>query len=313
MKNILITGVSGYIGSTLAEALCADKTVETVVGIDTRRPAAAPGKLRFYEHDVRQPLTDLMTRHGIDTVVHAAYILPPLHDTALMESINVDGTRNVLKSSARTGVRRLLVTSSATAYGFHPDNPVPLTETDPLRGNEDFTYAKNKREIEAIIAQFAKRHPKMGVSVLRPCFVVGPKMDNPLSHHLKKRLVVLPRETSPLQFVHETDLMRAILLCLKNDVSGTFNIAGAGTITVADMVRRMGNRPVWVPSRFLYPLNRIAWALRLHFITRFPSAALGLFRYSWVASPMRFIEKTGFSYEFDSRTAFEDFARFARR
>ena len=313
MKNVLVTGVSGYIGSTLAEALCVDETVGTVVGIDTRRPAAPPEKLRFYEHDVRQPLTDLMTRHGIDTVVHAAYVLPPLHDTALMESINVEGTRNVLESSAKTEVQRLLVTSSATAYGFHPDNPIPLVETDPLRGNEDFTYAKNKREIEAIIEPFAKRHPKIGISVLRPCFVVGPKMDNPLSHHLKKRLVVLPKETSPLQFVHEADLMRAILVCLKNDVSGTFNIAGAGTITVAEMVRLLGNLPVWVPSRFLYPLNRIAWALRLHFITRFPSAALGLFRYSWVASPTRFIEKTGFSYEFDSRTAFEDFARFSRR
>ncbi|MCB2145948.1 MAG: SDR family oxidoreductase [Deltaproteobacteria bacterium] len=313
MKKVLITGASGYIGSTLAEALCADETVETVMGIDIRRPAAAPEKLRFYEQDVRRPMTGLMTRHGVDTVVHAAYVLPPLHDTALMESINVEGTRNVLESSARAAVRRLLVTSSATAYGFHPDNPVPLTETDPLRGNEDFTYAKNKREIEAILAPFAEKHPKMAVSVLRPCFVVGPTMDNPLSHHLKKRLVVLPKETSPLQFVHEKDLMRAILHCLKNDVSGTFNIAGAGTITVAEMVRLMGNRPVWVPSRLLYPLNRIAWALRLHFITRFPSAALGLFRYSWVASPKRFIEKTGFSYAFDSRTAFEDFARLAGR
>ncbi|WP_319407010.1 NAD-dependent epimerase/dehydratase family protein [uncultured Desulfosarcina sp.] len=313
MKNVLITGVSGYIGSTLAGALCADETIETVLGIDIRRPAAAPEKIKFFEHDVRQPMTDLMTRHGVDTVVHAAYVLPPLHDTDLMESINVEGTRNVLESSARAAVRRLLVTSSATAYGFHPDNPVPLTETDSLRGNKDFTYAKNKREIKAIIAPFAKRHPDIAVSVLGPCFVVGPTMDNPLSNHLKKCLVVLPKETSPLQLVHETDLMRAILHCLKNDISGTFNIAGAGTITVADMVRLMGNRPVWVPSRFLYPLNRIAWALRLHFFTRFPSAALGLFRYLWVVSPKWFIEKTGFSYEFDSRTAFEDFARFAGR
>ncbi|MBC2711123.1 MAG: hypothetical protein HGJ94_09040 [Desulfosarcina sp.] len=37
----------------------------------------------------------------------------------------------------------------------------------------------------------------------QPCFVVGPNMDTPLSHHLKKHLVVLPKETSPLQFVHD--------------------------------------------------------------------------------------------------------------
>lgn len=311
MKNVLITGVSGYIGTTLARALISDPDVETLVGTDVREPSILADMFQFIRHDVREPIAEIMAAHHIDTVVHAAYILPPLHNTALMESINVDGTRNVLSASARAGVRQLLVTSSATAYGFHPDNPVPLTESDPLRGNDDFTYAKNKREIESVIDRFADRHPKIGITVLRPCFVVGPTMDNPLSHHLKKRLVVLPRENSPLQFVHETDLIRAILHCLKNEVSGAFNIAGAGTITLADMVGLMGNRPAWVPSWLLYPLNHLAWILRLHFITRFPSPALGLFRYSWVASPQHLIERTGFSYQYDSRSAFADFARHA--
>jgi len=229
-----------------------------------------------------------------------------------MESINVAGTRNVLEACARTGVRHLLVTSSATAYGFHADNPIPLKEADPLRGNADFTYAKNKREIEGIIERFGQRHPQLGITVLRPCFVVGPNMNNPLSDHLKKPLVVLPQETMPLQFVHESDLMRAVLQCLESRVAGTFNIAGAGTLTVAEMVRIMGNRPVWVPSRLLYPLNQVAWNLRLHFLTRFPSPALGLFRYSWVAAPQKFIDQTGFAYRYDSRRAFEDFARHAR-
>ena len=74
---------------------------------------------------------------------------------------------------------------------------------------------------------------------------------------LKKPLVVLPKETMPLQFVHETDLTRAILHCLVRRITGIFNIAGAGTLTVAEMVRIIGNRPVWVPSRLLYPLKRV--------------------------------------------------------
>jgi len=313
MKNILITGVSGYVGTTLAKALIADHDIAAVVGTDVRKPAVSHEKLRFYRHDVREPMAELMAANAIDTVVHAAYVLPPLHDTALMESINVAGTRNVLKASAQTKVRHLLVTSSATAYGFHPDNPIPLKETDPLRGNADFTYAKNKREIEGIIQQFGRRHPRLGITVLRPCFVVGPNMNNPLSDHLKKTLVVLPKETMPLQFVHETDLMRAILHCLKSRVAGTFNIAGAGTLPVDEMVRIMGNRPVRVPIRLLYPLNQLAWNLRLHFLTRFPSPALGLFSHSWVTAPRKFIDRTGFTYQYDSRQAFEDFARHAGR
>ena len=311
MKNILITGASGYIGTTLASALIADDRVSTLVGIDIRKPGLVDEKLKFYRRDVREPMDDLITAHAIDTLVHAAYVLPPLHDTALMESINVAGTRNVLKACARTGVQHLLVTSSATAYGFYADNPIPLRETDPLRGNADFTYAKNKREIEGLISRFADRHPEIGITMLRPCFVVGPNMDNPLSEHLKKPLVVLPKENMPLQFVHETDLLRVILHCLENRIFGTFNIAGAGTLSVAEMVRILGRRPLWLPIRLLYPLNQIAWNLRLHFLTRFPSPALGLFRYSWVAAPQKFIDRTGFVYRYDSRRAFEDFARHA--
>ena len=312
MKNILITGVSGYIGTSLAKALLTNGHASTVVGTDLRNPSVHDDRLIFFHHDVRDPMDRIMTDYAIDTVVHAAYVLPPLHDTALMESINVDGTRNILEASARTGVRHLLVTSSATAYGFHADNPIPLTENDPLRGNADFTYAKNKREIEGIIGRFIEAHPQMGVTVLRPCFVVGPHMNNPLADHLKKPLVVLPKETMPLQFVHETDLTRVILHCLTGRATGIFNIAGSGTLTVAEMVSMMGNRPVWVPSRLLYPLNQVAWTLRLHGITRFPSPALGLFRYSWVADPQKFIRQTGFAYRYDSRQAFADFARRAR-
>ena len=309
MKNILITGISGYIGTTLAKALLADDHTATVIGTDLRKPSIIDDRLVFYRHDVRDPMDRIMADHAIDTVVHAAYVLPPLHDTAFMESINVDGTRNVLAASARAGLQHLLVTSSTTAYGFHADNPIPLTENDPLRGNADFTYAKNKREIEGIIREFSEAHPRMGVTVLRPCFVVGPNMNNPLSDHLKKPLVVLPKETMPLQFVHETDLTRAILHCLTERISGIFNIAGSGTLNVAEMVAMMGNRPVWVPSRLLYPLNQIAWTLRLHGLTRFPSPALGLFRYSWVADPQKFIRQSGFGYRYDTRQAFADFAR----
>ena len=97
------------------------------------------------------------------------------------------------------------------------------------------------------------------------------------------------------------------------EVAGAFNIAGKGTIPLDDMGGLMGNRPAWVPSRILYPLNHIAWTLRLHFITRFPSVALGLFRYSRMASPQRFIDRTRFSYRYDSRSAFGDFARHAGR
>ncbi len=310
--NVLITGVAGYIGRTLARALDKEADVAAIVGIGAREPARKPAKLTFIKKDVRDPLDSLMKEHDIDVVVHLAFIIPPLHDKALMEDVNISGTKNVLASCAAAGVDHLLYTSSTTAYGFHPDNAVPLSEDSPLRGNEDLTYAKNKREIEALIKTFRDENPRIGVTVLRPCLVVGPGMDNPFSEHFNKRFVMLPKENSPLQFVHEDDLERAMMLCLKERIVGVFNVAGEGLITLSEIIRMMGGTPLWIPHRIMRVLTSIAWFLRLHFLTRFPSSGISIFVHPWNASPRRFIERTGFEYTYDARAAFEDFARSAK-
>lgn len=309
LKNVLITGVSGYIGTKIAEALAARPEVATIVGIDIRKPSKTPDKLKFVKQDVRDPAVDLMNAHRIDTVVHAAYVLTPIHDTALMEDINVAGTRNILAAAARAGVQHLLYTSSTTAYGFYPDNPVPLTEESPLRGNGDFTYAKNKREIESIIAAYIDTVPEMAVTVLRPCFVVGPGFDNPLARYLQKKIVILPTETAPLQFVHEDDLVRAMIKCLEDRITGVFNIAGDGTLPITEAVEMLGNIVLPVPAKIMYPLNQLFWWLRFRFITEFPSPGINLIRFPWIAAPDKFKEATGFKYEYTSRSAFEDFVR----
>ena len=308
MKNLLITGVSGYIGGKIARALARHADVATLVGIDIRPPRAPIDGLIFHQRDVRDPMADLFRRHGVDTVIHAAYVLPPIHDKALMEDINVRGTRNVMAACRDTGVAHLLYTSSATAYGFHPDNPIPLTEDSPLRGNDDFIYSKNKKEIEFIFQTMMAEQPSMAITILRPCFVVGPGFANPLANHLKKKVVLCPSPSAPMQFVHEDDLVRVILLCLEKRVTGIFNVAGEGTVTMADMVRRLGNVYCPLPAAVLAPINHLAWTLRMAWLTEFPSPALNIMRYSWIVSSTKLIRETGFTYKYDSSAAFDDFA-----
>lgn len=309
MKNVLITGVSGYIGSKIAGALVQNPAVAQIVGIDIRPPQVQSDKLKFANQDVRTPLVDLMRAHQVDTVIHAAYVLPPIHDTGLMEDINVGGTRNVLAASAETGVSHLLYTSSTTAYGFHPDNEMPLTEESPLRGNDDFTYAKNKKEIEALMRDFVQGQPQMGVTILRPCFVVGPGFDNPLSRYLRKPLVFLPRKTAEFQYVHEDDLLAVILMCLQKRITGTYNVTGDGTMTFPEMVRLLGNIPVYLPLWLLFPFNQLLWRLRARFLVEFPVSGLNLIRHPWIATSRKLIDATGFRFRYDTWTAFADFAR----
>ena len=313
MKRILITGAAGYIGLKTAECLSGRPDVEAIVGIDVKHPPRPVGKFTFYSRDVRSPLRDIMERHAIDTVIHAAFILPPIHDRKKMDDVNVNGTRAVLDSCVQAGVKQVLYTSSTTAYGFHADNRRPLTEENPLRGNPDVAYADAKRIIEGIFRQYERLHPEIDFIIVRPCFVVGPGFDNPLSRYVRKRIVPVPGETAPLQFVHEDDLVEVVCRLLAGKKKGAYNVAGEGELSIREMAAMLGNTCVSLPYGVLYPLNGAAWALRLTLLSEFPSPYLQMIRYSWIASTEKLKRELGYEFKYDTVSAYEDFVKFVKK
>jgi UDP-glucose 4-epimerase len=306
--RILVTGASGYLGSALVNELARSPWVEKIVGLDIKASQWNHEKFLFIKRDIREPLSSIINEHRLDTIAHLSYVLPPIHDKKRMESINVGGTRNVLRAATETGIGHILYTSSTTAYGFHPDNEVPLTEESPLRGNPEFTYSKNKKEIELEFERFTQSQDHTRVTILRPCFVVGPGFDNPLARHLSKRFVILPAGGRELQFVHESDLINISLICLKERIHGVYNVTGEGTMSFKEMVSELGGVMVEIPRPVIYPLNNMAWKLRLSFVTEFPSAAMQLMIHPWIATSEKLKQRTGYVFKYDTRSAFRDFA-----
>lgn len=310
MENIMITGASGYIGQQLARDLSRNVAVRKIVGLDIRPPRENISKFIFIRRDVREPVNDLFKDHHIDVVIHTAFILPPIHNTKLMEDININGTRNILSASLEAGVSQFIYTSSTTAYGFHPDNTCPLTEQSPLRGNDDLIYSKTKKEIESIIRiqDLSVRYPNTAITIVRPCFVVGPGFNNPLARYLQKRVVFLPRKTKPLQYVHEDDLIRVICLLMEKKEAGIYNVAADGLMTFEEMVSILGNRTIYLPFFVMYYLNQIAWSLRITFLSEFPSPNMNMLRYPWWAENKKLKTALGFHYQHTTQEAFRDFA-----
>jgi nucleoside-diphosphate-sugar epimerase len=159
--------------------------------------------------------------------------------------------------------RRLVYTSSVAAYGYHSDNPVPLTEDVPVRGSPEHYYSAQKAACEALLADISKDSP-LEVFILRPCIVAGPKapalanampwnqLPAPVRAVAKAVPVlkpVVPDPGFPLQLVHHDDVAAAIALAATAPAPpGAYNLAGDCVVTVADVAKALGGRPVRVPA-----------------------------------------------------------------
>jgi UDP-glucose 4-epimerase len=189
---------------------------------------------------------------------------------------------------------------------------MPLTEESPLRGNADFTYAKNKRELEAVCLRFQQDHPEVSLTVIRPCFVAGPGFDNPLARHLQKKIVMMPSKTVPFQYIHENDLVEIMYLLMKEKKSGVYNLAADGTLTFNDMIQIMGNWMLKLPYPLLYVMNNLMWFGRVKFMTEFPSTGLKMLVYPWIASNDKLKRELDYTFRFTTHEAFDDFARYVK-
>ena len=144
--KIFLTGASGYIGNRMAEVLLKKDWVTSVVGTDISAGRINHPKYTFYQRDIRDNLDDIFEKESIDSIIHSAYVLTPIHDKGKMEDINKNGSQNILSAGAKAGVKQILYLSSTTAYGFYPDNDKPLLEdSSPLAWKRRF-YLCQKQE-----------------------------------------------------------------------------------------------------------------------------------------------------------------------
>ncbi|MFN2613896.1 MAG: SDR family oxidoreductase [Actinomycetota bacterium] len=278
MSVVGVTGVSGYLGRHLLARLEAAPDVTRVVGIDVHEPVGSP-KLEFHQLDVRDARL-AKTFVGVDVVVHLAFRLDPIRDEERMRSINVDGTRNVLEAAAATGVRKLVYPSSATVYGAHSDNDVPLGEEAPLRANADFAYARHKLDTERLVEAFRGAHPDVVVTVFRGANVLGPSVDNFVSRLLEApRVLTVVGYEPPLQVIHEEDFSDALAFAVSNDLDGVFNLAADGWLEPSEVLSLTGKKTTPVPEEVAFTVAERLWRSGLSMA---PAGELHYVMHPWV-------------------------------
>jgi UDP-N-acetylglucosamine 4-epimerase len=185
-RRWLVTGVAGFIGSNLLEALL--RLGQDVVGLDNfatgyRRNledvlASVPGsasRFHFIEGDIRDADTCLRVSQDVDAVLHQAALgsVPrSILDPALCHAVNVDGTFNMLIAAKEAGVRRFVYASSSAVYGDSPHLP----KREDVIGAAISPYGLSKRVCE-LNAEMVTAVYGLETVGLRYFNVFGPRQD----------------------------------------------------------------------------------------------------------------------------------------
>ncbi len=311
MESVAVTGAAGLIGQRVLLHLERDPGVRRIVALDLRPPERVGEKVVFVRHDVRDPVDAVLREHGVDTVVHLAFVVDPMHDRKRERAINVGGTERVLEACDAVNAGTVLLASSGTVYGAWPDNPPLLTEDAPLRGKPGYPYVEDKLELERMASEYAAAHGGCRVLVIRPTVVVGPHMDNFLSRFLLRPVAFrVAGANPPVPVVHEDDVGEAIWRLLAEDApGGAYNLNSGVGVPFREALSRLGRRGIPLPAPVLKTLAGLAWILRLRALSEVPPAMLDFIRWRWSGDGTKIERETSFRYAFSADEAMESFIR----
>jgi len=310
--RVLVTGAAGYLGGRLVESLAARTRISgdpgCIVASDVRDVTTdrrLPG-VEYVVHDVREPgLAPQLERHAIDTVVHLAAIVTPgpKSNRDLEYAVDVLGTRNVLEACVAAGVRRIVVTSSGAAYGYHADNPAWLTEDDPVRGNEEFAYSHHKRLVEEMLGEHRRTHPEIEQVVFRVGTILGETTRNQITALFERpRLLAIRGAASPFVFIHDRDVVGAIEHAIFGGPAGIYNVAGDGALGIREIAARLGKGCITLPPSLLRTVLAVLHPLGL---SQYGPEQVNFLRYRPVLDNRRLKEVFGYVPRLSSVEVFD--------
>lgn len=195
-RTILVTGATGYIAKHIVAGLL--NRGHSVVG--SARSVERDAEMRSALEpalDEKSALERFQTKaldltsdvgwadamSGVDAVIHTASPFPLASPKDENEVIRpaVDGVRRMMTAASNAGIRRIVLTSSSGAITVKdaPGSGAAFDEDDwtDLNHPAATPYFKSKTLAERAAWDFATDHPEMALTVINPCFVVGPPLD----------------------------------------------------------------------------------------------------------------------------------------
>jgi len=202
MKNLLITGGAGFIGSHLVDRLLATN-VERITVVDDFNDFYNPSikrdnirehlkDLRYSIHEAdirdRAALAHVFNKSNFDCVVHLAAragVRPSLSEPQLYTETNINGTVNLLELARQHDIKQFVFGSSSSVYGINAK--VPFSEDDPIR-QPISPYAATKGAGELLCHTYSHLYGLRCIC-LRFFTVYGPRQRPDLAIHKFAKLI----------------------------------------------------------------------------------------------------------------------------
>jgi UDP-glucuronate 4-epimerase len=258
MKNILVTGGAGFIGSHLVDRLLAEGGWHVWV-VDDFNDFYAPSvkrenvrehvqsaSYRLYEADIRKRsrLEDVFKEEKFDCIVHLAAragVRPSLAEPMLYMETNINGTLNLLELAREHGVKQFVFGSSSSVYGINAK--VPFSEEDPIR-QPISPYAATKAAGELVCHTYSHLYGIRCVC-LRFFTVYGARQRPDLAIHKFAKLIMEGRAipvfgdgTTRRDYTYIDDIIagvRAAIDYCKSDYE-VFNLGESQTIELNKLI-----------------------------------------------------------------------------
>ena len=260
-KKVVVTGGAGFIGSNLVRALVgAGHEVHIVDRDPSFRRASLPKEATLHEKDIRH--TDEMQAlfAGADVVFHTAAVprVPySIEHPVETTDENITGTVSVLTAAARAKVRRVVYSSSGSAYG---EQPIPFVETMPSKPVNPYGLQKYVGEL------FAEMWPQLyGLETvsLRYFNVYGSGLDPNGPYALAiGRFLMARKNNEPItifgdgtitrDFTHVRDVVSANMLAAQSTKVGkgeVINIGAGRNMSIKALADFFGGEILYGPPR----------------------------------------------------------------
>ena len=174
MKNVLITGGAGYIGSHIAESLIKDKLSNVFIldNLTTGKKKLINSKAIFIRADIknRKKLTQIIKKNKIETIYHLAAYLnvseAEMNKKKYYEN-NIIGTKNLITACKKSNVKNIIFSSSCSVYGN-----IKGSVNENKKPNPQGYYAFTKYKCEELIKKFSSKY-KYKYGILRYFNVAG--------------------------------------------------------------------------------------------------------------------------------------------